>query len=428
MVIKMLNKDELQDLFFIQHDLTDKLLSDSGLRTFASILTKNIGADVYIYDRFRDDLIYADRKIKIDSKFNDFIKERKLKRKDSAFKCCMVEIFEYHYQWEGEVYKELQLDLGKDEIVGVLAISNYDKMSEYEFRILIIVAQSLALKLHQNKIVSELSQKCSNELIEDIINNRIENKSEIIQRGKLANWDLNLNYQLYLISVKGKKNLSTEDAYYFYEIKERIMKKLHNVLQNKISREYILFSYDKNIVLLINYEKEDEITEEDIKIVRDELVEKIDKFYFNIGSGIYIKNVTEIAESYQQASYVLDFLEATERKNIIYYYKQLGIMRLLWKINQEELKQFTTEYLAKLIKYDKGNSTEWLDTLGVYLEEGGSIQQAAKRLFIHPNTMSYRVKRIKEILGIDLQDQEVQLNLLAAYKICKYILEDDLDI
>jgi len=103
-------------------------------------------------------------------------------------------------------------------------------------------------------------------------------------------------------------------------------------------------------------------------------------------------------------------------------------MRLLWKINKEELKEFTTEYLTKLIKYDKGNSTEWLDTLGVYLEEGGSIQQAAKRLFIHPNTMSYRVKRIKEILGIDLQDQEVQLNLLAAYKICKYILEDDLDI
>lgn len=424
----MLNKDEMQDLFFIQRGLTDKLLEDAGLRTFASVLTKNIGADVYIFDRFQDDLIYADRKIKRKNDFNNYIKERKVKRKDSAFKCCRLEIFEYQYQWQGDLYTELQLEMGKDEVVGVLAISNYDEMSEYEFRVLIVVSQSLALKLHQNKIVSELAQKCSSELIEDIINNRIEDKSEIIKRGKLANWDLNLNYQLYLISVKVEKNVATDDAYYFYEIKERIMKKLHGVLKKKISREYILFSYDKNLVLLINYEKEDEINKEDIKIIKDELVERIDKFYFNIGSGVYIKEVTEIAESYQQASYVLDFLEATERKNIIYYYKQLGIMRLLWKINQEELKEFTTEYLAKLIEYDKGNSTEWLDTLGVYLEEGGSIQQAAKRLFIHPNTMSYRVKRIKEILGIDLQDQEVQLNLLAAYKICKYILEDDLDI
>ncbi len=424
----MLNKDELQDLFFIQHALTDELLNDAGLRTFASILNKNLGADVYIYDRFRDDLIYADRKIKRDSQFINYIKERKLKRKDTAFKCCMVEIFEYYYEWQEEVYTELQLDLGKDELVGVLAISNYDKLSEYEFRVLIIVAQSLALKLHQNKLVSELAQKCSSELIEDIINNRIEDKSEIIKRGQLANWNLDLNYQLYLISVKAKKNLSTEDAYYFYEVKERITKKIHRILQNKISREYILFSHDKNIVLLINYDQEDEINKEDIKIIKDDLSEKINKFYFNISSGTYIKEVNEIAESYQQASYVLDFLEATERKNVIYYYSQLGIMRLLWKINQKELKEFTIEYLAKLIKYDKGNSTEWLDTLGVYLEEGGSIKQAAERLFIHPNTMSYRVKRIKEILGIDLQDQEVQLNLLAAYKICKYILEDDLDI
>lgn len=424
----MLNKDELQDLFFIQHQLTDELLNDSGLRTFASILNKNLNVDVYIFDRFQDDLIYADQKIKKNSQFNNYIKERTLKRRDTAFKCCRIEIFENQYHWQDNKYTELQLELGKDETVGILAVSNYGQMSEYEYRILIVVAHSLALKLHQNKLVSELAQKCSSELIEDILNNRIDDQSEIIQRGRLANWDLNLNYQLYLFSINAEKNIPTEDAYYFYEVKERVMQRLHTLMQNEISREYILFSYEKNIVLLINYQEAEAIIKNDIKEIKEELTNKIEKFYFNIGAGSFIKDVGQIAESYQQASYVIDFLKATERKNVIYYYNQLGIMRLLWQINQEELKEFTTEYLAKLIEYDKGNSTEWLDTLGVYLEEGGSIQQAAKRLFIHPNTMSYRVKRIKEILGIDLQDQEVQLNLLAAYKICKYILEDDLDI
>jgi sugar diacid utilization regulator len=424
----MLNKDELQDLFFIQHQLTDELLNDSGLRTFASILNKNLNVDVYIFDRFQDDLIYADQKIKKNSQFNNYIKERTLKRRDTAFKCCRIEIFENQYHWQDNKYTELQLELGKDETVGILAVSNYGQMSEYKYRILIVVAHSLALKLHQNKLVSELAQKCSSELIEDILNNRIDDQSEIIQRGRLANWDLNLNYQLYLFSINAEKNIPTEDAYYFYEVKERVMQRLHTLMQNEISREYILFSYEKNIVLLINYQEAKAVIKNDIKEIKEELTNKIEKFYFNIGAGSFIKDVEQIAESYQQASYVIDFLKATERKNVIYYYNQLGIMRLLWQINQEELKEFTTEYLAKLIEYDKGNSTEWLDTLGVYLEEGGSIQQAAKRLFIHPNTMSYRVKRIKEILGIDLQDQEVQLNLLAAYKICKYILEDDLDI
>ncbi|MFW5735999.1 MAG: PucR family transcriptional regulator [Halanaerobium sp.] len=424
----MLNNEELQNLFFIQHELTDHLLNDAGLRTFAAALNNNLGADVYIFDRFQDDVIYADQKLKKDKQFEEYIRERKLNRRDSAFKCCRIEIFEHQFIWQGEEYKELQLELGKEEKIGILAISNYREMSEYEYRILIVVAHSLALKLHQNKLVSELAQKCSSELIEDILNNRIEDQSELIQRGKLANWDLNLNYQLYLFSIEAEKNISADDPYYLYEIRERVMKKLHSLMKNDILRDYILFSYEKDIVLLINYNSESEIVKEDIQLIQNELVERIERFNFNIGAGTFITEVQQISESYQQASYVLDFLEATERKNAIYYYKQLGIMRLLWQINQEELKEFTTEYLAKLIEYDKGNSTEWLDTLGVYLEEGGSIQQAAKRLYIHPNTMSYRVKRIKEILGIDLQEQEVQLNLLAAYKICKYILEDDLDI
>ena len=206
----MLNKHELQDLFYIQHQLTDNLLTDSGLRTFASVLNKNLDTDVYIFDRFQDDLIYADQKIKKDSQFTDYIKERKLKRKDTAFKCCRVEIFEYQYQWQGEEYKELQLDMGKEEKVGILAVANYQDLGEYEYRILIVVANSLAVKLHQNELVSELAQKCSSELIEDIINNRIDNESEIIQRGKLANWDLSLNYQLYLFSINADKNLSTD--------------------------------------------------------------------------------------------------------------------------------------------------------------------------------------------------------------------------
>jgi sugar diacid utilization regulator len=357
-----------------------------------------------------------------------YIRERKLIRKDTAFKCCRVEIFEYQYQWQGKEYKELQLDLGKKDKVGILAVTNYQDLGEYEYRILIIVANSLAVKLHQNELVSELAQKCSSELIEDILNNRIDDKYEIIQRGELANWDLSLNYQLYLFSINADKNLSTDDAYYFYEIKERVMQKLHSLLKNEILRKYIIFAYDRDIVLLINYETEAEVNNDDIELIKEELNKKIDKFYFNIGAGTYVNEVSQISESYQQASYVLDFLKATERKNVIYRYNQLGIMRLLWKLNSDELKKFAIEYLAKLIEYDQGNSTEWLDTLGVYLEEGGSIQNAAKRLFIHPNTMSYRVKRIKEILEIDLQDQEVQLNLLAAYKICKYILEDDLDI
>lgn len=74
----MLNKNELRDLFFIQHQLTDDLLTDSGLRTFASVLNKNLDTDVYIYDRFRDDIIYADQKIKKKQRIYALYKRKKI--------------------------------------------------------------------------------------------------------------------------------------------------------------------------------------------------------------------------------------------------------------------------------------------------------------------------------------------------------------
>jgi hypothetical protein len=74
----MLNKDELRDLFFIQHQLTDDLLTDSGLRTFASVLNENLDTDVYIDDRFRDDIIYADQKIKKKQRIYALYKRKKI--------------------------------------------------------------------------------------------------------------------------------------------------------------------------------------------------------------------------------------------------------------------------------------------------------------------------------------------------------------
>ncbi|WP_052326465.1 helix-turn-helix domain-containing protein [Halobacteroides halobius] len=108
--------------------------------------------------------------------------------------------------------------------------------------------------------------------------------------------------------------------------------------------------------------------------------------------------------------------------NEVLFYDELGILRLLWQLDSPQLRQFTDEFLSNLIKYDQKNDTEWVEALGTFLQEGGKTQQAAKKLHIHPNTMRYRIKRIQEILNLDVHDFETQLNLSIAYKINKFIL------
>ncbi len=79
--------------------------------------------------------------------------------------------------------------------------------------------------------------------------------------------------------------------------------------------------------------------------------------------------------------------------------------------------------LQELIEYDREHNTAWLETLGVYLRTDGSVKKTAEELYFHPNTISYRINRISDILGCNLNDFETKVNLSISYKIYRYIYD-----
>lgn len=70
----------------------------------------------------------------------------------------------------------------------------------------------------------------------------------------------------------------------------------------------------------------------------------------------------------------------------------------------EKRRQDGSENVAirNLKEYDQTHNTELLATLEIYLDEGESMQKTAARLHIHPNTLAYRLKRMIEIMEVDL--------------------------
>ena len=62
--------------------------------------------------------------------------------------------------------------------------------------------------------------------------------------------------------------------------------------------------------------------------------------------------------------------------------------------------------LESLERYDEENQTELRATLSVYLRHERNQLEAARALFIHPNTMRYRLSRIREVAGLTLEDME----------------------
>lgn len=69
------------------------------------------------------------------------------------------------------------------------------------------------------------------------------------------------------------------------------------------------------------------------------------------------------------------------------------------------------EILAPLVRYDRQHGTDLVGTLAVFLRENGNAVQAARRLTVHRNTLNYRLQRIAEISGLDLDQADERLML-----------------
>ncbi|MFP3895722.1 MAG: helix-turn-helix domain-containing protein [Anaerolineales bacterium] len=100
------------------------------------------------------------------------------------------------------------------------------------------------------------------------------------------------------------------------------------------------------------------------------------------------------------------------------YYEELGLYRLLADLrDREALDRFCEDVLGDLLHYDKANGTELIHTLKVFFRQNSNVSQAAQALYVHRNTLNYRLDRIAEITGLDLNDAEACLCLQLALKI-----------
>ena len=110
-----------------------------------------------------------------------------------------------------------------------------------------------------------------------------------------------------------------------------------------------------------------------------------------------------------------------EKENIPFF-KELGLTRILYNHDKQELAEFYWETLGELDHYALAQNSELMDTLEKYLTYRGDLKETAQALFLHPNTLRYRLKKIEEILDVNLEELDTKLSLLTAFKI-KYLIK-----
>ena len=135
-----------------------------------------------------------------------------------------------------------------------------------------------------------------------------------------------------------------------------------------------------------------------------------------VGFSAPVEAPAGVAGAHREVEAVMETLSRLRRWGQVVSVPELGLTGLLAGVNHERLVEFAHRHLGPLIDHDRARGTELVATLRAYLETGEQ-QAAARRLDVHPNTLRYRLDRIREIAGIDLDEAEAKLNLAVALRI-----------
>lgn len=179
--------------------------------------------------------------------------------------------------------------------------------------------------------------------------------------------------------------------------------------------------HEGKVAVLVPLLKNDSFQDEQL----NEIQHLADKEYLRIGVSNTFTHVESFAKYYHQAVTALNLEKRLNSEKLICYYIDYQFYDLLDQVKDEsQLGQFCHPALSILRQYDRKNETRLYDTLKVYLDGGCSIKFASEKLFLHRNSLAYRLERISEIGNIDLGDSYARFMLRMSYLIDCYKGQD----
>ena len=233
----------------------------------------------------------------------------------------------------------------------------------------------------------------------------MENEEIIRYQAELAGYDFGGEQRIFVIRMP--------DAYDYDEM--WLKEKLAECFGEK-NKSTVTIRFSQNLVGIADIGEEEYDTTEEI-FVRfcSAAEEKFSKFRCVIGIGNGFSELSKLQQSFKQASKCMDAISLYSEDEKIIWYEKLGFKKVLMELkNQQILQDYQYEVLGKLIAYDDENHTELLKTLMAYFASNENIKDTAERIFNHPNTIKYRIRRIEEILGVDLDNSRDKYELYNA--------------
>lgn len=154
-----------------------------------------------------------------------------------------------------------------------------------------------------------------------------------------------------------------------------------------------------------------------VEEIYDKITQKNGSLNVIIGKGNFYEDYENIHKSYEESLTVIQ-LAQLHNNRFLYKYKEIGAYKIIMGVqNRTLIESFSQDMLGQLYRNDDLHNTDYVSFLRIFLEENGSTSKISKRLFIHRNTVLYKIKKVERLLDIDATNPFTKTNLYMAFLI-----------
>lgn len=251
------------------------------------------------------------------------------------------------------------------------------------------------------------------------------NAEEILKQANYLGVNLSGKHRIILMSMWEKQELPNEqktiEEGQMMRIRENVKKSIEAEFRSFGVQSLMVLSQANSAVILLPAE----LFSKDLLITILTNIMKREEAKYRIsmkaGVGTAYEYIEDFKKSYQEAKNALAISKIATKEQKVYFYENLGIYSLIAQIsNGKFLDDYIESKIGKLIKADQMQEGELCETLETYLEHNCNANATAEALFIHRNTMRYRMDKIKRILDDDINDMSMFLELKLAFAIKRY--------
>lgn len=277
-----------------------------------------------------------------------------------------------------------------------------------------------AMEVSKAAAVEEAEARVRGDLLDQLLSTGLEDDQIALGKARRLGYDPTLPSAVMAFRMTVRERQGTGAA---LRSPDRTRAQLESLVRIELSRresKCLVASRGANVLAVVPLTPG--ASERTLKAVAEEVRKAAEAALNGSSVGVGIGRPTSagasLAAAHREAEEALGIGLRIHGPSSTTHFGELGIVRLLAQVDRmSELQGFYEELLGKLEAHDQKGGGELLKTLEVLFHCHGNLTRAAEQLSLHRNSLLYRMERIQEISGLDMENPETRLSMQVALKI-----------